>query len=95
MPVRRCNLATTAPTVYKSCGFFMSPPTPPAHTEPQASASQAGPTTLVVIKERPQGSLARGSYVWPAWGVVLLVVVVFGLVLGNEFSARRQRKAQK
>lgn len=63
--------------------------------EPLAPESQAVGTTVVLMEQRPQGDLARGSYVWPAWGVVLLVLAAVALVLGNELSARRRRKVQK
>lgn len=46
------------------------------------------------ITERPESSLARGLYPWPAWGVIALgsLVVIVGLAL-FIVRLRRSRKS--
>lgn len=56
-----------------------------------------------VVFDRPPEGLAQGSYVWPAWGVVLLAasVVLFGAlfwmlpVLRARSARRRGRSAER
>ncbi len=89
------NLATTAATVYKSCGFFMAQAQSPQPIDPVVDPQPVGTVTHMVVAQRPLGEFARGSYVWPAWAVLLLVLGTLGLVVGTRVRDRRNRKQQR